>query len=64
MDRRVAYLNYPADWEKHGRAAGPIRNEKMLIVGTPDMVLAFPGGRGTADMIRKAEAAGLPVRRS
>jgi hypothetical protein len=52
---------YLADWKKHGRAAGPIRNARMLAEGKPDLVLAFPGGRGTADMVRKAEAAGVPV---
>jgi YspA, cpYpsA-related SLOG family len=51
-----------ADWETHGRAAGPIRNEKMLT-WKPDLVVAFPGGFGTADMVRRAEAAGVPVQR-
>jgi hypothetical protein len=35
----------------------------MLDKGRPDLVLAFPGGRGTADMIQRAEAAGVPVQR-
>lgn len=52
---------YHADWEKHGRAAGPIRNQRMLDEGKPDLVVAFPGGRGTADMVRKARAAGVDV---
>ena len=52
---------YPADWKTHGRAAGPIRNQKMLDEGKPDLVIAFPGGRGTADMVRRAKAAGIPV---
>lgn len=52
---------YPADWSAHGRAAGPIRNAKMLTDGGPDLVVAFPGGRGTADMVRKAKAAGIEV---
>ena len=56
-------LAFPADWKQHGRAAGPIRNARMIAEGKPDLVLAFPGGRGTADMIRKAEAAGIPVLR-
>jgi len=51
-----------ADWETHGRAAGPIRNEKMLT-WKPDLVVAFPGGVGTADLVRRAEAAGVPVQR-
>ena len=55
------YVCY-ADWETHGRAGGPIRNEKMLT-WKPDLVVAFPGGDGTADMVRRAEAAGVPIQR-
>src|SRR5690348_8540698 len=35
---------YPADWDTHGKAAGPIRNKQMLEEGKPDLVVAFPGG--------------------
>lgn len=52
---------YPADWKKHGKAAGPIRNQLMLDSEQPDLVLAFPGGRGTADMVKRARAAGIKV---
>jgi len=52
---------YSADWEAHGRAAGPIRNQRMIDEGKPDLVIAFPGGRGTADMVRRARAAGVEV---
>jgi hypothetical protein len=52
---------FPADWEKHGRSAGPLRNQQMLDEGKPHMVIAFPGGRGTADMVKRADAAGVPV---
>jgi hypothetical protein len=52
---------YPADWRRHGKAAGPIRNQQMLDEGAPDLVLAFPGGGGTADMVRRARRAGLEV---
>lgn len=52
---------FPPDWTKHGRAAGPIRNQQMLDEGKPHLVVAFPGNTGTADMIRRAEAAGIPV---
>ena len=52
---------FPADWKMHGKSAGPIRNRKMLKEGMPDKVLAFPGGRGTADMIAQAKAAGVEV---
>jgi hypothetical protein len=58
---QVPQLVYPADWEKHGRKAGPLRNQQMLDEGKPHMVIAFPGGRGTADMVKRADAAGVPV---
>jgi UDP-N-acetylmuramoylalanine-D-glutamate ligase len=51
---------YPANWSKHGRAAGPIRNKQMLDSGL-DLVIAFPGGRGTANMITQARKAGVEV---
>lgn len=44
-----------------GRAAGPIRHQRMLDEGMPDLVLALPGGRGTADMVRHATLAGVEV---
>ncbi|MDR6389207.1 DUF2493 domain-containing protein [Paraburkholderia phenoliruptrix] len=53
-------ITHYADWKKHGRAAGPIRNARMLEEA-PDVVVAFPGGRGTANMIKQAKAAGVPV---
>jgi hypothetical protein len=57
--RAVVHL---ADWKKHGNAAGVIRN--TAIVESCDEVIAFWDGesRGTADTIRKARAAGKPVR--
>lgn len=51
---------HPADWEEYGNAAGPIRNQAMLDTGV-DLVVAFPGGRGTADMTDRAKRAGVPV---
>lgn len=48
------------DWSVHGRKAGPIRNANMLKL-KPDCVIAFPGGKGTANMIMQATVAGVPV---
>lgn len=59
--RDVAQERYDADWEKHGRAAGPIRNQQMIVEGKPHLVVAFPGGKGTADMVRRAKAAFIEV---
>lgn len=52
---------YDADWKAHGKAAGHIRNQQMLDEGKPDVVIAFPGGAGTADMVKRARAAGVEV---
>lgn len=52
---------FNANWVKNGKFAGPIRNQQMLDEGRPDLVLAFPGGRGTADMVRRARKAGIAI---
>jgi hypothetical protein len=63
-NRGVKIEPYPADWERFGRSAGPIRNAQMIEEGKPDWVCAFDtGGEGTADMIEQALAVGLPVLR-
>jgi len=58
----IPVLTFNADWKTHGKAAGPIRNQRMINEGKPDLVIAFPGGKGTADMVRRARAAGIEVR--
>lgn len=59
--RKVDLVTFDADWKAYGKGAGPIRNRVMLREGRPDLVLAFPGGKGTADMVRRARVAGVPV---
>ena len=69
--RWVAIEPWPARWDFDGKAAGPIRNRAMLAGswttydGKPrhqvDVLLAFPGGRGTADCVRAARDFGIPV---
>jgi hypothetical protein len=59
--RGIETRTFVADWENQGKAAGTIRNKRMLEVGRPDAVIAFPGGVGTAHMVRIANAAKLPV---
>jgi hypothetical protein len=53
---------FPADWEKYGRAAGPIRNSQMLKEGNPDVVVGFhykiDESKGTRDMLTRAKKAG------
>lgn len=53
-----------AQWKKYGRAAGPIRNRKMLEYN-PDIVIAFHNNihvsKGTKDMLKAARQAGIPT---
>lgn len=46
---------FNADWEAHGKAAGPIRNGQMLKAYPRALVLAFPGGKGTENCIKLAK---------
>lgn len=58
--RGIEQIACPAEWDKHGKRAGPLRNAHMLTL-QPDGLVAFPGGRGTADMVIQAINAGLNV---
>lgn len=61
-DNEVNLIVVHADWTKHGRAAGHIRNGWMLDE-RPEIVVAFPGGRGTDNCVKQARARGIPVLR-
>jgi SLOG family YspA-like protein len=56
---------YPANWDKHGRAGGPIRNTQMLVEGKADGLIAFhlnlAQSKGTRNMVNQARDAGLPI---
>jgi hypothetical protein len=60
-ENNIPVLLYPANWNKYGRSAGPIRNSKM--VKNADALVAFQlnQSRGTNDVIQKAAKAGLIV---
>lgn len=57
----VPFEEYKADWDTHGKKAGILRNIQMLEEGKPDVVIAFPGGRGTAHMVSISKNAGVEV---
>jgi hypothetical protein len=51
----------PEEWRRLGPVAGPMRNHRMLLAGKPNGVIAFPGGAGTADQVRRSILEGVPV---
>ena len=63
---RIPYVTFEADWKTHGKAAGPIRNAKMLRDAKPTIVLIFHEefklGTGSRDMYDRAFFAGIPIR--
>lgn len=77
-DRGIPVHKFPADWDTHGKAAGPIRNKQMLVEGKPDLCIAFLGpvaiseftsglsdskySRGTKNMIDQAVKAGIETK--
>lgn len=60
-ENNVSYETFPADWVAYGKSAGFIRNKEMLTHGKPDLVIAFPGGKGTENMIAQAKKADIDV---
>jgi hypothetical protein len=60
LTRDVPYATFPANWNKYGRGAGPIRNREMIET-EPDMVIVFPGGKGTANLCEQARRKGIRV---
>lgn len=60
--RQVPVQTFNPDWEQFGKRAGPDRNRRMLAAEPLcGGVVAFPGGRGTADCVRQARRLGFPV---
>lgn len=57
----VPLHEFVPDWQGHGPVAGRLCNQRMLDEGKPDLVVAFPGGRNTADIVRRAHKAGVEV---
>jgi hypothetical protein len=58
--RGILVTTVRADWGRYGPSAGPLRNSKMLLL-SPDLVVAFPGGSGTQNMVMQARSAGVDV---
>lgn len=64
VDRERDMFVYKADWDANGKAAGPMRNKKMLVdAGLHAVVIAFPGGKGTEHCVKQAKAFNMIVLR-
>jgi len=61
LKRLIPDREFDANWPKDGSAAGAIRNQHMIDEGKPDLVVAFSGGPGTADLVRRAKLHGVKV---
>lgn len=65
-DRMVPVESYPANWKRFGRAAGPMRNQRMIDAGKPDLVMAFHDNleqsKGTKDMVTRARKHNIRVK--
>jgi hypothetical protein len=67
-ENKLGIQRFKADWNEYGKAAGPIRNADMAAEG--DVLIAFPGGAGTKDMIKtmrnkgKRVIGGIPIQKS
>lgn len=59
----IKVVKFSAEWKKYGKAAGPMRNNKMLTEGKPDIVIAFINknqrSRGSKHMVRLAKKANI-----
>ena len=63
---KIPLQTFHAEWKKYKRPkgknpAGMIRNKKMLSEGQPTLVVVFPGGDGTKDMLQLARKACVPI---
>lgn len=56
---KVPYFTIPAEWNRYGHGAGAVRNDQMLNWLNIELVVAFPGGAGTLDMINRATDDGI-----
>lgn len=64
---RIPIDTHVADWKKHGKAAGPIRNRRMIemtieLYGIDNVwLVAFPGGKGTENCKKEAVKLGVKI---
>lgn len=61
QDNGIQVATFRANWTYWGNAAGPTRNQHMISQGLLDMLVVFPGDRGTKNCAHLAKCAGVKV---
>ncbi len=59
--REIRVLYFFANWKAEGKKAGPLRNQRMINDGLPDIGIEFPGGMGTTDMRNRLFREGIRI---
>ena len=59
---RIPVFFFCANWRFDEKSAGPIRNQRMMVEGKPEIGIEFPGGKGTKDMRKRLLAAGITIK--
>lgn len=60
-EQGLPVTRFPADWDKYGRAAGPIRNGEMAKWLDALIAIRYPNSKGTNNMIKRTQALGKPI---
>lgn len=59
--KKIAFIPFPADWKKHGKAAGPIRNKLMAEHGDVLLLIWDGKSKGSASMKKEMEKLNKPI---
>ncbi|NDB68395.1 MAG: DUF2493 domain-containing protein [Methylocystaceae bacterium] len=60
-ERLIECISHFAAWDIYGHQVEPIHNQQLLDQTKPTLVVVFPGGSGTQDMLQRSAQAGLPI---
>ena len=61
VEHSIPVKTFPADWDTHGKAAGPIRNQQMAEYADALIVFIWDGSRGSKDMLMRMERMKKPT---
>jgi len=59
--RAIAVEVFAPNWKRFGRSGAVHKRNQQMVDAGADLCVAFPGGRGTADVIKRAQAAAIKV---